>query len=143
MVNVLFTFCQRIVYLKGNNMRVNFLFMGNKLTVQQLERALKERGIRKDDFMAELSLSKQRYQNWKNRGIPGNELQGISSYMKISIDELMGQNAPKPQYRSDRQDIHETINRLPSRLLNKARLALELFVEDAAVNPPKTGRKRA
>lgn len=125
-------------------MCINFLFMGNKLSVQQLEKALKERGMRKSDFLETRAISKQRYQNWKSRGIPANELPGIAHYMKISIDELMGNKPPNIQHKPDRQDIHELIERLPPRLLSKARAALEFFVveDPASINQTKAVKKK-
>lgn len=118
--------------------------MSKKLTVQQLESALKEHRLNKADFLRDLSISKQRYQNWKIRGIPANELPGIAQYTKISMDDLMGTN-----YKVDRKDIHDEIDRLPEHLLDKARHMLEYIktseTESAQTTPgaAKAIRKRS
>jgi hypothetical protein len=128
---------KRIVYRKstyclftGTGMNVNFLFMSTKFTVQQLERALTDHGVNKADFLRDHGISKQRYQNWKIRGIPANELPGIARYTKISIDELMGQ----AQRKADRKDLHDEIDRLPAGLLDKARHLLE-YVKGTEPSP--------
>jgi hypothetical protein len=139
---------KRIVYRKstyclftGTGMNVNFLFMSNKLSVQQLMRVFDEHRVKVSDLLRDQSISKQRFQNWKNRGIPANELPGIAKYAGISIDELMGQN----QRKADRKDLHEEIDRLPVHLLDKARHLLDFVMkneEAQASNQAKMARKK-
>jgi hypothetical protein len=74
------------------NMRVNFAFMETKLTVQQLEKALKEAGRDKDGLMLHLRMKdRQHYQNWKTRGVPPRLWSTIAAFAGISTEELLGQ----------------------------------------------------
>lgn len=143
MVNDLFTVCQQLVYLRGNGMRINLKFMGNKLTTQQLEKILKERGIEESAIKRGLEIYPQKYNNWKKRGIPADEWPRLSAYIGISIDELVGdKKQAAPKFKGDRQDLHEIIDRLPPRLLVKARSALKFFVVEDPAASQKARKKR-
>ena len=110
-------------------MRVNFLFMSSKLTVQRLEKVLRDHGVAKNAFLGAFSISKQRYQNWKNRGIPANELPAIARYIQIPIDTLISHGTVATQYRADRQKYHQRIDSMDDAQI-KAFDALLAIVED-------------
>lgn len=114
-------------------MPVNFSFM--KVTIERLEQVLKERKVEKSVFMTDFNLSKQNWQHWKERGVPGNKIIPICGYLGISLDELTGKKTKKTSGqpftsdKPDRLDIHEHLDQLPDNLLNSVRLAL-MYVED-------------
>lgn len=123
-------------------MRINLKFMGNKLTTQQLEKTLKDRGIEVSDLKKDLQIYPQKYNNWKKRGIPADEWPKLSAYTSISIDDLVSGKQAAPKFKGDRQDLHDLIERLPSRLLTKARSALKFFVVEDPIPALKARKKR-
>jgi len=112
-------------------MSVNFSVM--KVTIDRLEQVLKEHKVEKSTFMEDFNLSKQNWQHWKERGIPGNRLISICTYLGISLDELTGAQAKKAESKNfissktDRFDIFHEIEALPAARLDEIRLALELI----------------
>jgi hypothetical protein len=114
-------------------MPVNFSFM--KVTIERLEQLLKGLEVEKSVFMADFNLSKQNWQHWKERGVPGNKIIPICGYLGVSLDELTGtkpkKSAGEPftSDKSDRRDIHEQLDLMPENLLNSVRIAL-MYIED-------------
>ena len=67
--------------------------------LKNTERLLKEKGISKKDFLADLGLGVNSFSNWRNRGnIPsGKTLDRIAEYLDVSVDYLLGKtDAPEP-----------------------------------------------
>lgn len=129
-------------------MLVNFSFM--KVTMERLEQVMAGLKVSKADFMTGMNLSKQNYQHWKERGIPGNKLIPVCTFLGISLDELTGKKTKKsssdPAFTSDKEDridIHELVDSLPPKLLNRARAALQFFVVEDPVSIPGRVRKKA
>lgn len=60
--------------------------------LQRIEQLLKENGIQKKDFLAELNLNKNSFSAWRSRGtIPsGATLQKIADYFSVTVDYLLG-----------------------------------------------------
>jgi hypothetical protein len=114
-------------------MSVNFSVM--KVTIERLEQVLKERKVEKSTFMDDFNLSKQNWQHWRERGLPGNRLITICGYLGISLDDLTGSKIKKnteklfTSDKSDRFDIHEHLDQMPENLLNSVRIAL-MYIED-------------
>lgn len=114
-------------------MSINFSFM--KITTERLEQVLQELGVKKPDFLSHFNLSKQNYQHWKERGIPGNRLIAICSYLGINLDRLSGKKAKKgadqtfTSNKLDRLDIYELIEEMPDNLMNSVRMAI-MYVQD-------------
>jgi transcriptional regulator with XRE-family HTH domain len=82
-------------------------------------------------------------------GMPRTDkLQDMARKLNTTFEYLISGNGDAvresgPIYRSDRQDIHQLIDRLPPRLLTKARAALEFFVvEDPELAQVKTKKKK-
>jgi len=130
-------------------MSVNFLVM--KITIERLEQVLREQEVGKADFMSHFNLSKQNWQHWRERGVPGNKIIPICEFLEISLDELTGKKPKKVSnptlpspYKEDRQAIHDLIDSLPPKLIEKARAALELFVveDPAGVSQVRKERKK-
>lgn len=63
-----------------------------------LQARLKERGISEIEFAKGLNLSKQRFHNWKSRGIPANQFKTVADALRISVDELLGGKGFKPSF---------------------------------------------
>ena len=62
--------------------------------IEKIESLLKERNIRKKDFLIELNLNKNSFSAWKARGtVPnGTVLQKIADYFGVSVDYLLGKS---------------------------------------------------
>jgi hypothetical protein len=114
-------------------MSVNFSVM--KVTIERLEQVLQGLRVEKSVFMSDFNLSKQNWQHWKERGIPGNKIIPICGYLGIDLDDLTGKKAKKSASqtftsdKTDRFDIHEHLDQLPDNLLNSVRIAL-MYIED-------------
>lgn len=114
-------------------MSVNFSFM--KVTIERLEQVLQLQKVEKSTFMEDFNLSKQNWQHWKERGVPGNRLITICGYLGINLDELTGTKTKKTTEerftsdKRDRFDIHEHLDQMPENLLNSVRIAL-MYIED-------------
>jgi glycyl-tRNA synthetase beta subunit len=106
-----------------------------KVTTERLEQVLRELKVEKSTFMEDFNLSKQNWQHWRERGLPGNRLITICGYLGISLDDLTGTKSKKKSDqlfisdKSDRRDIHEHLDQMPDNLLNSIRIAL-MYIED-------------
>ena len=98
-------------------MKVNFVFMKNlaknELTAKY-ETRLKEIGITKSDFMSHFNLTSQRYNNWRNRGIPKGLIIDAADFAQLDAGELKeGKIVPiRPNTPSDSSDSLETVTRV-------------------------------
>jgi len=112
-------------------MSINFSFM--KVTTERLEQVLQELKVEKSVFISDFNLSKQNYQHWKERGIPGNRLISICGYLGITLDELTGKKIKKAESKTftsskaDRFDIFNEIETMSPGRLDEFRLAIELI----------------
>ena len=114
-------------------MSVNFSFM--RVTIERLERVLQDVGVKKEDFMSNFNLSKQNYQHWKERGIPGNKIIPICDYLEISSDQLTGKKTKSQAHarKEDRQELYELIDKLPA--ANDVLQWVELFIRAVLSSP--------
>lgn len=77
-------------------MNVSFAVMANKLTVQQLEKAMIEAGVDIARLRKDLGIYKEKYGNWKTRDVPSTQWAPIADYAGISIDQLLGKKPILP-----------------------------------------------
>jgi hypothetical protein len=101
-------------------------------------------------FKKEFKISEIGVRKWMMaEGMPDTKkLDAIATLLDTSVNYLLSGDdnsvkEPQPKYRPDRKDIHELIDRLPPRLLIKARAALEFFVVEDPVISQTKARKRS
>lgn len=71
-------------------MSVNYLFMGAKIhnQIAALERRLSELGKARTEFYKEMNISKEAYQNWRQRGIPSNRIFDAAAVLDCDPESL-------------------------------------------------------
>lgn len=114
-------------------MAVNYLVMGYKLTTKRLDKVIADNGIDRPALFGKLNISKQRWQHWKNRGIPDGMVPVISKETGLSIEYLLGQGKPlNPQNRA----LHEAIDSLSPEFRDRVWFAIKAAKaeEEAATN---------
>lgn len=57
-------------------------------STDRLEKLINERGIRLADFKRNFNVSPQNYVNWKNRGIPHNEVLRLAEFFNVDANWL-------------------------------------------------------
>lgn len=71
-------------------MNASIAVMANKLTVKQLEKALQEAGVDITVLRNGLGIYKEKYQNWKVRGVPAREWPVLARYAELTVEQLIG-----------------------------------------------------
>lgn len=80
---------------------------------QRLHKICKEKGTSVTKMVKELGLSSANLSNWKNGRLPKTEIAfRIAEYLKVSIYDLMGEQAPKSMFAIDKRKIDEAIERI-------------------------------
>lgn len=57
-------------------------------STERLENLLKERGMKPAEFKKKFDVSPQNYVNWKNRGIPHNEILRLAEFFNVDANWL-------------------------------------------------------
>lgn len=77
---------KRLMYKKNN--RVNFLFMAKLKQIEIIEEILEHQGISIPEFQKMMGIQSQHWNNWKNRGVPGNRLISVAGTLHTTVEEL-------------------------------------------------------
>ena len=93
--------------------------------ISRIEELLKSRRIQKNKMLSDLNLSVNSFTNWKNRGtVPsGDTLQKIADYFGVTVDYLLGKEAPPP---AAPDTIQQAYDRAPEEIKAAVRKLLDI-----------------
>jgi len=68
-------------------------------TIQRLEKALKDKGWKKNKFCGAVSISTQNYNNWRARGIPSAKMLKAANAVGVTREWLEGNSTATTPYK--------------------------------------------